>query len=138
MILALATTVIGRELIVESTKKVIDVMSDINEHNDYYVNLILQELDIYACVKVIHSMMTFIEKKENNEIIKLCIDDLHTIINKIEKELGIIKKLIPEHKTKWFYSFRTPKYYNNVENIKLYKKILDKRLEMFINILRIK
>ena len=46
MILALATTVIGRELIVESTKKVIDVMSDINEHNDYYVNIKLQELDM--------------------------------------------------------------------------------------------
>ena len=81
-------------------------------------------------------MMNFIEKKENNEIIKICIDELHKIVDKIDKELSIIKDLILLHKEKWFNSIRTPDYYNNVKNVKKYKKILDKRLELFMNVLK--
>lgn len=137
MAIELATIFIGKELLVESTRKLINGISDINSHNDYYLNMELEDLDIYTCVKIIHSMMNFIEKKENNEIIKICIDELHKIVDKIDKELSIIKDLILLHKEKWFNSIRTPDYYNNVENVKKYKKILDKRLELFMNVLRI-
>jgi len=130
--------VIGREILCESTKRVINVMTDINDHNDYYVNVILEELDIYACVNVIHSMMDIVEERKNNKTIKLCLKDLHDIINKIEVELSIIKKEIPIHKKKWFYYVRTPNYYGNVDNVVKYKKILDKRLELFMNVLRMR
>lgn len=136
MAIELATIFIGKELLVESTRKIINGISDINGHNDYYVNMELEDLDIYTCVKIIHSIMNFIEEKENNEIIKICIDELHKIVDKIDKELSIIKDLILLHKEKWFNSIRTPDYYNNVENVKKYKKILDKRLELFMNVFR--
>ena len=136
MAIELATIFIGKELLVESTRKLINGISDINSHNDYYVNMELEDLDIYTCVKIIHSIMNFIEEKENNEMIKICIDELHKIVDKIDKELSIIKDLILLHKEKWFNSIRTPDYYNNVENVKKYKKILDKRLELFMNVFK--
>ena len=141
--------IIGKEIIIESTKKVLGILTDLEDHEDPYVNRTIEELDINNKISIIKSLinsrsLTRIENntKETNSInfkmstINLCIKNLNKIIEKISLELENIKKLVPLHKLKWFHSWREPEYYKNLDELKKYNNIMDGRLKLFLDILK--
>ena len=141
--------IIGKEIIIESTKKVLGILTDLEDHEDPYVNRTIEELDINNKISIIKSLINSrsfsrIENntKDTNSInfkmstINLCIKNLNKIIEKISVELDNIKKLVPLHKLKWFHSWREPEYYKNLDELKKYNRIMDGRLKLFLDILK--
>ena len=125
---------IGKELIVETTRSVLGHLTDLEDHEDLYVNNIIEGLDINSKIKVISSIIT---RKENTSIpVKICIKNLSDIICKIKHELEEIKRLLPLHKEKWFHSWREGEYYKNLNKLKKLDVILDKRLQLFLQVCR--
>jgi len=125
---------IGKELIVETTRSVLGHLTDLEDHEDLYINNIIEELDINSKIKVISSIIT---RKENTSIpVKICIKNLSDIICKIKHELEEIKRLLPLHKEKWFHSWREGEYYKNLNKLKKLDVILDKRLQLFLQVCR--
>jgi len=125
---------IGKELIVETTRSVLGHLTDLEDHEDLYVNNIIEGLDINSKIKVISSIIT---RKENTTIpVKICIKNLSDIICKIKHELEEIKRLLPLHKEKWFHSWREGEYYKNLNKLKKLDVILDKRLQLFLQVCR--
>ena len=123
---------IGKELIVETTRSVLGHLTDLEDHEDLYINNIIEELDINSKIKVISSIIT---RKENTSIpVKICIKNLSDIICKIKHELEEIKRLLPLHKEKWFHSWREGEYYKNLNKLKKLDVILDKRLQLFLQV----
>ena len=123
---------IGKELIVETTRSVLGHLTDLEDHEDLYVNNIIEGLDINSKIKVISSIIT---RKENTTIpVKICIKNLSDIICKIKHELEEIKRLLPLHKEKWFHSWREGEYYKNLNKLKKLDVILDKRLQLFLQV----
>ena len=135
----MATSILGKELIVESTRKMVHVLTDIGEHEDPWVDQSLKRLDIHASVCVIESLMELIEHAihGNNKTVAMCLQNLHDIICQIEKELAMIHQLLPCHKEKWFHLFRVPDYEKNIQNLRECKQIMDKRLDLLIKVLSI-
>ena len=139
--------IISKEIIVESTKLVLGLLTDLEDHEDPYVNKVIEELDINSKISVIKSLInskSFRRIDYNSKILQnidiytvnLCIKNLNDIIDKISDELKKISELIPEHKLKWFHTWRTPEYHNNVENLKKYNIIMESRLNLFLDILK--
>jgi len=123
---------IGKELIVETTRSVLGHLTDLEDHEDLYINNIIEELDINSKIKVISSIIT---RKENTTIpVKICIKNLSDIICKIKHELEEINRLLPLHKEKWFHSWREGEYYKNLNKLKKLDVILDKRLQLFLQV----
>ena len=141
--------IIGKEIIIESTKKVLGILTDLEDHEDPYVNRTIEELDINNKISIIKSLINSrsFSRIENNtkdpnninfkmSTINLCIKNLNKIIEKISLELENIKKLVPLHKLKWFHSWREPEYYKNLDELKKYNNIMDGRLKLFLDILK--
>ena len=150
--------IIGKEIIIESTKKVLGILTDLEDHEDPYVNRTIEELDINNKISIIKSLINSrsFSRIENNtkdtqntnninhinninfkmSTINLCIKNLNKIIEKISVELENIKKLVPIHKLKWFHSWREPEYYKNLDELKKYNRIMDGRLKLFLDILK--
>ena len=150
--------IIGKEIIIESTKKVLGILTDLEDHEDPYVNRTIEELDINNKISIIKSLINSrsFSRIENNtkdtqntnninhinninfkmSTINLCIKNLNKIIEKISLELENIKKLVPLHKLKWFHIWREPEYYKNLDELKKYNNIMDGRLKLFLDILK--
>ena len=139
--------IIGKEIIIESTKKVLGILTDLEDHEDPYVNRTIEELDINNKISIIKSLINSrsFSRIENNpkeninfkmSTINLCIKNLNKIIEKISVELENIKKLVPLHKLKWFHSWREPEYYKNLDELKKYNNIMNGRLQLFLDILK--
>ena len=131
----------GKEFIVETVRTVVGHLTDLEDHEDLYVNNIIEALDINSKIKVISSIInpdSYIYKTvdvNKQELIKICIKNLSDIIHKIRHELEEIKRLLLLHKEKWFHTWREGEYYKNLEKLKKLDAILDKRLQLFLQIL---
>ena len=146
--------IIGKEIIIESTKAVLGLVTDLEDHEDPYVNRVIEDLDIHVTISTIESLIDISESKfkirnndkyDNNKYvnrhkiymsINSCVKNINDIINKIKKEMEEIKRLLPLHKQKWFHTLRTPEYYTNLDNIKRYNTIMKDRFSMLLNIIR--
>tara|TARA_Y100001970_G_scaffold291159_1_gene427308 strand:- start:407 stop:829 length:423 start_codon:yes stop_codon:yes gene_type:complete len=133
--------IIGKEIIVETTKAILHILTDLEDHEDPYVNDTMEELDIINRIQIIQSLIkTPITINNSTEMLKttinMCCSNLQEIINKIRKELETIHQLVIAHKEKWFHHWREPDYHKNIENVKKYNKIMDGRFKLFLNILK--
>ena len=102
------------------------------------LSAILEELDIHATLQVIDSLLEEVPENYNdNKSLHTCIHNVNEIIEKIKENLGKINNEVEYHKTKYFNYWRTPQYETDVKKLKKLKPILDKRLKLFINVLKI-
>ncbi len=96
----------------------------------------IEQLDLYNKLSIIDNFINIIPHKyENNKSISPILQSLHDIIIQIYNELSEINGIIIHHKTKFFYSYRTPNYKHNINKIILYKNILDTRFDILLKIL---
>tara|TARA_B100000795_G_C22799143_1_gene440890 strand:- start:260 stop:694 length:435 start_codon:yes stop_codon:yes gene_type:complete len=136
--LAFTTEIIGKEIIGETSKGIFGLLLGINEFNIPYINLLLEDLDILKIIELVESL--FREKTSFESMIFLspaqilAYNNLHDINLKIKNELEIITTKIEESKNWWFKYFRTAPYHYNLENLKRYKKILDRRFDIVLKL----
>ena len=73
---------IGKEFIIETARTVVGHLTDLEDHEDLYVNNIIEALDINSKIKVISSIInpgSYIYKTDGDnkqELIKICIKNL--------------------------------------------------------------
>ena len=58
---------IGKKLIIETTKAVLGLITDLEDHEDPYVNRTIEELDINAKITIIESLIDLKELRRVNE-----------------------------------------------------------------------
>ena len=92
------------------------------------------ELDYEIQLKYIKALLEDINKS-SSKIIQMTIENIETIIIKIKKELKKIDKELEKHKTRYFFTWRKPNYYDNIENLRNFKKEIIKHTDYLIKIL---
>ena len=110
------------------------VKNVIVEHPD--IKKTTDKIDLYNKLMVIDNFMKIIPNSlEDNKCISTCLTSIHDIIVQIQNELAIINKIIEDHTQKYFYYFRKHDYYVQLDNIVLYKKILDERFDILLKLI---
>ena len=96
----------------------------------------VNQLDLYNKLLVIDNFINIIPHKyENNKSISPILNSIHEIIIQIYSELSTINTIIIQHKNKYFHNYRTPHYKKNINNIILFKSLLDTRFDILLKIL---
>jgi hypothetical protein len=110
------------------------VKNVIVEHPD--IKKTTDKIDLYNKLMVIDNFMKIIPNNlENNKCISTCLNSIHDIILQIQNELALINKIIEDHSHKYFYYFRKHDYYIQLDNIVIYKKILDDRFDILLKLI---
>lgn len=105
----------------------------------YIINTIFK-LDIENTIKVTESLLQEISKNNINSMPVLqSIDSIHSIIKTISKELKIIYEKLKYNESLWLASYwRAYDCTSNLERLKTYSEILDKRKRILFEVLQIK
>ena len=124
---------IGKEVIIDTYHGVNASMSSIKSFNMESVNTLLEHLDISKKIEIINSL--FIENElETNKTKVLALNNLHEIVEEINKELDEIKKDLEYCKTIYFSYFRSKPYFDKLKKLENHTKLLDSRLDLYLKI----
>ncbi len=124
----------------KTSKTIYGSLSNIFQFNCKKLTAVMQELDLFSKIRQIESLLN--DYKETPDFKKSVTlnnakEDLHDIIEKIKFEIMEIQIILERHKKKYFNKYRKPNYSNSIEKIKQYSKIMDKRVNLFINLLQV-
>ena len=73
---------ISKEIIIETTKAVLGLITDLEDHEDPYVNRIIEELDINAKITIIESLIDINKTLQiRDKTVNKCIRNIHNIID---------------------------------------------------------
>ena len=135
------SSILGREVasqaITETSKKILNGILGIMDTSHFILIDLLEELDIQHTINIINSIIKDIENKPNNNTIDICLNHLNEIVKKILDEIEIIKIEITKYEQLWFKSIRTPNYNKLIVKLKSHTKIINNRLNLLINLLKI-
>ena len=95
----------------------------------------VSEIDLYNKLIVIEILNHLPLKYEKNKSIKKLLKSIHDIIINIYNILSEINSIIIYHKTKYFHSYRTPKYAKEISKLISYNKILNERFDLLLKII---
>lgn len=99
----------------------------------------LEDLDLEKEVLVINA---FIEELNEDYYIKnsvkIALENLNSILIKINEEIETIKTVVNDHNEKWFNTWRSFDCGECINNIKQHYTILEKRMDMVIKLLSIR
>ena len=102
------------------------------------INKLLNKLDIKAKITILHDLIKEKEKKNIPKSVKETLIYVSESLDYIHKELDIINKKIDYHNTRYFNTWRTLDCSKNLVNIEYHNKILDKRVSLLFDLLKIK
>lgn len=98
----------------------------------------LDRVDLEHTVSVIEEFIKEQdETKELNNSVKKALIGVNEILNRIHDELIIIKEAVEYHNSKYFSRWRRFDCSCNIETIIAHKEILDKRYNMFVELMNI-
>ena len=105
--------------------------------NLFYLNCpelisILEELDIETQILTIENFIKECKLEKKSKSIDLALHNIYQIIVLFKIELNKIHKVIVNHKNKFFNKIRKPNYKISIDRLKMYSKLLDKRMNMFM------
>ena len=96
----------------------------------------VSEIDLYNKLIVIEEFFNHLPLKyEKNKSIKKLLKSIRDIIINIYNILSEINSIIIYHKTKYFHSYRTPKYAKEISKLISYNKILNERFDLLLKII---
>ena len=96
----------------------------------------ITNIDLYTKLITIEDFFQHLPQKyENNKSIKSLLKSIHDIIIEIYNNLAEINSIITHHKTKYFHTFRTPRYCTQISSLILSSKILDQRFDLLLKII---
>ncbi len=127
---AMVATFVGREVVVESTTATYSTLKSLLGFNQH-VDTVLEELDIQTQLKIVESLLKSIN---DDPKIHVCLNEVNEIIQKIHWEMEKMYHEIDVHPQKWFASYRSPNCNKELQNLRKYSKIMDKRVEMLIKL----
>ena len=108
-------------------------IANIISHKFIDINVVLEELDLESVLQVIELYIN--EIKTSKQSITKAVNNLNEIIEKIQSVLLLLEERCKEHNQKWFSSYRTL-YSEDLLNIIItYKKILDIRFNLLIQMI---
>ena len=103
------------------------------------VNSVLAELDLTSNLIVIEALINQVETERLNkdDPLSICLHQVNSMVHRIKEELEEIKEELVNHEKKWMSSWRTPNYDGPLRRLSGHKKILDKRVEMLIELIKL-
>lgn len=141
---SLAISYIGSEILTDSTRTIYQKITNIISFTTPDVEHIYNELDIKSSVKLIGQTIKDFEEKYIKNIkeynleksIVMAFNEIHLVIEEIEKTMLEIDNQVNEHNEKWVSSWRTPNYLNNIKKIKILNTHLKTRFNSFCEIVK--
>jgi|SaaInlStandDraft_1057018.scaffolds.fasta_scaffold297673_2 hypothetical protein len=127
------STVITKDIISDSTDSLYNTLKNLFDYDCHYLKQKLSEFDLEVKIEVINSYLEKISSTDDKSV-QTCLKYIKQIIEKINSELKDIQKIMDDHKTKWFYNWRTANYYSNLNDLKIYINILNSRLDLLFKI----
>jgi hypothetical protein len=138
---------IGHIVLTNTTSSLYSVCLSVLGHEHDNVNRLLEELDIVARIQTMDALVKGLEKKypvigdekecDLSDPVKIALNNLHVINEKIHKILKDIDTEIKYHKTKYWNEWRTPDYHLNLIELRRNSKIMEKRFELLIKLMSI-
>ena len=113
-----------------------DLIKMTAQHNNPALREALNNMDLEANLKVIEALLEELSEKHNSKTVSICLDNVSVMLQKIKGEMDEINKEIKYNESKWFSSWRTVNYENNIKNIIKHNAILEKRLDLLIKIMK--
>ena len=122
----------------DTTSNIYSLIYSLNGYSNAKLNLLLDEMDVLSKIQIVEALIKEIseDKYKKNSSLSLALHHLHKVVEEIELQLGEMDEVMKTHKNKWFSSWRGLDF--DVNKLKLNFIKMDKRLEMFINLLNIK
>lgn len=128
-----------------TTRSVYDVVRDISKFSTSVpgqknVVEVITKLDIELKVKIIESLLKEIPKeKANSETIKICVEALKDVIDKIEKELKNINTMLTYNNSLWV--FKGMRSYNcepALNQLAIFESTLNERKKLLFEVIQLK
>ena len=94
---------------------------------------VLIELDIKGELDIVQALLYDLSNRTESRIIKVASDQVKNSVKDIHYELKLIQKELEYHKTRYFNSWRSPNYNDNLIRLKTFRDILRKRRELLIS-----
>jgi peptidoglycan hydrolase CwlO-like protein len=137
---------LSTEILIQTVKTtssgIIGTIKYISSHNNIDLTLLqkdLENIDLENKISIINQFIEEIENRKNvKESIKSSINSVHDMLDKINKELDLIKDDIQYHQTKYFNTWRSIYCDDKIDNIKSHNEILDKRFDLLMKLLSAK
>lgn len=96
---------------------------------------VLEQLDIKAELDVVSALLDDIESRPECRAVKVASDKVREAVNYIHKQLREIQEELETHKTRYFYSWRSPDYTRQIKNLQKGGILLQKRRELLFSVL---
>jgi hypothetical protein len=139
---SVVTTLLGQQLlskaISDASSSVYSNLSSIFSYSNS-IDKLLIELDVNQRIKTMESISTEICDKNiiGKKSIKSSLEGIHLMILEIKNDLDKIKKIISEHKLKYFSSWRALDIYNESKDLKIHVSLLNSRYDLLVKTIEI-
>lgn len=154
----IVSTLIGNDImtkaISDSASTIYGLLYGFTDITDVELKSLMDNLDIREQVRTVESILQTMLPQINNKSknahhagdtysqlpshpISISLEGLHEIICKIREDLKQIQHNIDEHKKTYMYYITKPNHRTQIHNLKLHKKILQERLDMFMKVLQV-
>lgn len=106
------------------------------------VQAVLAQLDLEADLEVIKALVKEVEIEEEKEgkidAVDVALINVKKMIECIKKELEIIQIEVDLDGARYFTNWRVPTFQRNLDNLVKHKTILDKRVQLLMDLLKLK
>lgn len=117
--------------ITETAGSIYDTIHDVCFTNCPELLAFLEEFDLEFKINTIQQFFNEIEIEKKSQAIETNLQDIYQVILLFKQELKKIKKILKEHPNKYFHKLRKPDYKKELNRLKIYSKLFDKRLSLF-------
>jgi len=132
---ATVITLLGKTLLTNALGELYGFLKD--SHYSQELESVLSELDITAELAIVQAIINDVESEPETQSVKISTEQVKETVDQIRDELQNIHSELEYHKTRYFYTWRTPQYAKNLQRLKKYRSILRKRRELLIQVLSI-
>ena len=132
---------LNEKIIVNTIQNSFNLMKSFISNHHEQINEVLLENDLYSKLEIIQALMIDIEGDQDSlqkQSIQKSLLNLHMIVEDILKLLEIIDQKIKYHNTKYFSKWRSINYEKQIVQLKKSIQILDRRYQMFLEVLKVR
>lgn len=115
----------------ETAGSIYDTIHDICFTNCPELICFLEEFDLEFKINTIQQFFNEIDIKKNSEALNNNLQDIYQVILLFKIELKKIQKILKEHPKKIFHKLRKPNYKRELDRLKVYSKLFDRRMSLF-------
>lgn len=102
---------------------------------------VLSEHDLISKLEIIQALMSDIEEDKKSiqkQSIQKSLTNLHFVVEEIHRLMENIDNKIKYHQTKYFSTWRSLNYEDEIKKLKRYIQLMDTRYQMFLEVLKVR